>query len=243
MPGNSNCFINIALKAVRGAGERPVNACLCVCFVWYMYGQIVHQQLSSVTVRHTWTPNSCWHWSDLSSKSACFSPCCLCHHQVALIKKLMLLPEFLLLVSLSFDVLLIWQLKVSFVASTSAFILLSAPSAQWCKSHMLLFHMTVLILLLWWHHLLSSDHSLDEDRIRCHLPPSRSTSHCVHSFKGARNCWIHKSKNHVSFHYQYWWVRCLSYRTVFLTIQGAYSTKQTLPLLPLKGCVCVYIPN
>lgn len=102
--------------------------------------------------------------------------------------------------ALSFDMLLIWQVKVSFVASTSAFILLSAPSAQWCRSHMLLFHMTVLLLCRHWCHLLSSDHSLDKDSMSCHLPPSCSTSHCMHSFKRASSSWAYESKNHVSFH-------------------------------------------
>lgn len=90
---------------------------------------------------------------------------------------------------LSFDMLLIWQVKVSFVASTSAFILLSAPSVQWCRSHMLLFHETVMLLLLLMrvrqHHLLFPDHNLDKDRMRCHLPPSHSTLHSEHSCKWA----------------------------------------------------------
>lgn len=142
-----------------------------------------------------------------SAASHCFSLCCLCHHQVALVKKAQAAASSSSSsLSLSFDMLLIWQVKVSFVASTSAFILLSAPSAQWCKSHMLLFHMTVLLLLLsWlrWRHLPSSDHSLDKDWIRRHLPPSRSTSRYVRSFKRATSCWVYESKNHVMFHYRY----------------------------------------
>lgn len=44
----------------------------------------------------------------------------------------------LLPISHSFDVLLIWQVKISFVGSISAFICMSAPSAQQFKSHICL---------------------------------------------------------------------------------------------------------
>lgn len=44
----------------------------------------------------------------------------------------------LLPISRSLDVLLIWHVKISFVGSISAFISMSAPSAQWFKSHICL---------------------------------------------------------------------------------------------------------
>lgn len=193
----------------RGAPSGYMSVCVCMIHVWTnsVSTTLLGDSERHVDLKRPLTLSVIWPQQQITvSLHAVFvtikwhllkksSGCCL----------------FLLLISPSFDVLLIWHAKVSFVASTSAFILLSAPSAQWCKSHMLLFHMTVLLLLLWWHHLLSSDHSLDKDRMRCHLPPSRSTSHCVHSFRRASSCWIHESKNHVSFHYQYWWAPCLSF--------------------------------
>lgn len=202
MPGNSNCSINIALKAVRGQGSTQwmyVSVCECV-FLWYMYGQTEHRQLCSVTVRdtdfkHLTLPVI---WPQLQvTVSVCVVFVTIKKHLSKKLRLLLPLPP-----PLSLDMLLIWQVKVSFVVGTSAFILLSAPSAQWCRSHMLLLHMTVLLLWLQQRHLPSSDHSLDKDRMRCHLPLSCSTSHCVHSYKRASSCWAYESKTHVIIHYQ-----------------------------------------
>lgn len=47
----------------------------------------------------------------------------------------------------SFDVPLIWQVKSALLLPPHHSALLSAPSAQWCKSHMLLSHAAVWMLL------------------------------------------------------------------------------------------------
>lgn len=168
MPRNSNCFINIELKAVirLGINDHAVaverTACLCID-LWDKTLHQQQQQLCRVTVSTTpgrQTSDSVVINLTCAAAAHCLCLFLLCHQKVALVKKKKkgsrfvysfsspFLPPSPFLTGFSFDMLLIWQVKVSFVADTSASRCV-APSAQWCRSHMLLFHM-MLLLLLWW---------------------------------------------------------------------------------------------
>lgn len=96
---------------------------MCVCMIHIWTNCVWNYSVLSDSEKDTWTSNT-RHCCDLTSTaSPSFSLCKASRHQVALAP-----ASASSALSLSFDMLLIWQLKVSFVASTSAFMLLSAPS-------------------------------------------------------------------------------------------------------------------
>lgn len=117
MPGKSNCFINMALKATRGQGstwKKLMSGCL---YDTYMDPPAINS--SAWRQWEAW--NDCWQ-PDLSSNWLFLSVLSLSPSSGTCPKKKPKKPQaaalFLLPISSSFDKLLIWQVKVSLVAST-----------------------------------------------------------------------------------------------------------------------------
>lgn len=204
-----------------------------------MYQQLGHWETRGLqTVANT--------AGDLTSAASHSSS--LCHHQVALVKKkhrrLQPPPHpSPLSPSLSFDMLLIWQVKVCFVTSTSPFILLGSfcPVVQepyaplphdcfccccccGCISAVYCRLITVCIKTRW-------------DATCYRVVPHHTVCTASIELPGIRE----QRPCHLSLLIlqKYQWACMFK----FCLLYNSGRPKYALPLLPLKGGVCVYIPN